>query len=350
MRSIALLVALTVGLSAQAQGPLSPPGAPAPTMKTLDQVEPRIPISSLPTNLTASGSYYLTGNLVGVAGTNGITIQANGVTLDLSGYSLIGVPGSLDGIQGVSRLMLVVRNGIVRNWGGDGVDLSGNSQHVQVTDVVSATNGVDGIRVSSGGAVLRCNASQNGGSGIVGTGVGCQFLACVVNVNSNDGISAPTSSTILDCAARDNYRDGIAVQGGCVVRGCSSVANDRNGIRITGPGTVVEGCSATASGFEGILADKDSYLYGNNCDQNGGAGVAAAILVTNTGSRIDSNHAMGSDIGLKVVSPSNFVVRNTFGQSLGGTNYDLVAGNFVGGIVALTGSFTNSNPWANFEF
>jgi len=33
--------------SAFAQGPLTPPGTPAPTMKSLDQIEPRTPIASL---------------------------------------------------------------------------------------------------------------------------------------------------------------------------------------------------------------------------------------------------------------------------------------------------------------
>jgi len=41
-----------------AQGPLTPPGAPAPTMKTLAQIETRTPISSAPFTISQSGSYY----------------------------------------------------------------------------------------------------------------------------------------------------------------------------------------------------------------------------------------------------------------------------------------------------
>jgi hypothetical protein len=50
-------------LSALGQGVLTPPGSPAPTMKTLSQVEPRTPISSVPYTITESGSYDLTTNL-----------------------------------------------------------------------------------------------------------------------------------------------------------------------------------------------------------------------------------------------------------------------------------------------
>src|ERR1051325_5982475 len=74
-----------------AQGNLAPPGAPAPTMKSLAQIEPRTPISSLPFSITQPGSYYLSGNLTG---TTGITIAASGVTLDLNGFELVGGAGS----------------------------------------------------------------------------------------------------------------------------------------------------------------------------------------------------------------------------------------------------------------
>ena len=65
------------------QGDLAPSSSPTPTMKTLDQLEPRVPISSLPYDITTSGSYYVTTNLVGTAGTNGITIVTDNVTIDL---------------------------------------------------------------------------------------------------------------------------------------------------------------------------------------------------------------------------------------------------------------------------
>src|ERR1017187_8813881 len=70
-----------------AQGSLTPPGAPTPTMKSLDQIEARTPISSVPYTISAPGSYYLTGNLAVSSGT-AITITASQVTLDLNGFTL----------------------------------------------------------------------------------------------------------------------------------------------------------------------------------------------------------------------------------------------------------------------
>lgn len=64
MITIAALAAFAT--HALAQGSLSPPGAPAPTMKTLNQIESRTPISAA-TTITQSGSYYLTAD-ISVAG------------------------------------------------------------------------------------------------------------------------------------------------------------------------------------------------------------------------------------------------------------------------------------------
>ena len=57
-KRIGLYVAAVAGLAGMvfAQGSLTPPGAPGSTMKTLDQVEPRIPVSSAPVTLSAPGS------------------------------------------------------------------------------------------------------------------------------------------------------------------------------------------------------------------------------------------------------------------------------------------------------
>ncbi len=74
--------------TALAQDPLAPPAAPAPSMKTLDQVEPLIPISSLPFEISQPGSYYVTSNLTGIASAAGITIFSSDVTIDLEGGQL----------------------------------------------------------------------------------------------------------------------------------------------------------------------------------------------------------------------------------------------------------------------
>ena len=99
-------------------------------MKTLAQIEPRVPINALPFVITLPGAYYLTGNLAGVPGQNGITVQADNVTLDLGGFSLSGAPGVLKGItlSGPHR-NFVLRNGILTGWSA-GVDATSGTHCV----------------------------------------------------------------------------------------------------------------------------------------------------------------------------------------------------------------------------
>src|SRR5689334_15204624 len=116
-------------------GPLDPPAGPiTPTAKPLAEVEPRIAINAANTpgdadslyRITQSGSYYLTGNITGVAAKCGIEIGASRVTIDLCGFALTGVAGSLAGVttdQFSTRNNIIVRNGVVSSWDADGVHL-----------------------------------------------------------------------------------------------------------------------------------------------------------------------------------------------------------------------------------
>ena len=88
-----------MGTHVMGQGSLTPPGAPGETMKSLEQVEPRTPISSLPHTITESGSYYVTGNLSSTG--DGIVIEASGVTVDLMGFSLTGDGGYAENDYGI---------------------------------------------------------------------------------------------------------------------------------------------------------------------------------------------------------------------------------------------------------
>src|ERR1051325_6980372 len=131
--------------TAFAQGSLTPPGAPAPTMKTLDQLEPRTPISSLPFTITNAGSYYLTTNLTGVPAQSGITISVSGVALDLMGFELVGVSGASRGVNVTgTRTNIAIQNGTVRNWPSEGV-YSTNAANCQFKDLRLSANGNAGL-------------------------------------------------------------------------------------------------------------------------------------------------------------------------------------------------------------
>ena len=91
------------------QGALTPPGAPAPTMRSLDQVYGRTDARTALTNsgavtISQPGSYYLTTNLT-VSSGSAITIATNGVTLDLNGFTIRSTEASPTG----RGILLVVR-------------------------------------------------------------------------------------------------------------------------------------------------------------------------------------------------------------------------------------------------
>lgn len=376
--------------AAFAQGSLTPPGAPAPTMKTLAQIEPRTAISALPFTITNVGSYYLTTNLTGISGTNGITIAAGDVTLDLSGFTLTGVTGSFDGVHVTTNLARVaVRNGVLRNWGGKGIvaeacdgcvferlRVSGSgswglvsgerstvkdcsvtsnpgggiamSYHSLATGCMSAGNGGNGFWSPNGATVRDCVAMNNAGDGFA-TGDVSAITGCSSRDNAGSGFYIASGSTLSACAATANSGAGVSAGLNCVVKDCA-VKNNFNGGILAGENCTISGCSVRQNGGgPGIQVQAASLVFNNTCFEHDGSDTPG-IRVQSAGSRIEGNNVSSNAWGIAVEAAGNFVFRNTaIGNTLG--NYTNAPGNVVGEILNVSGgaTVTSSNPWANFS-
>lgn len=335
---IAAAAGLCCGREAAAQGALTPPGAPAPVMKTLNQIEPRTPISSLPYHISSSGSYYLTGNLTGAPVGLGIEISADNVTLDLMGFTLQGVFGSLHGIHIPSaRSGIIIRNGTIRDWGRRGINASltdrstfsnllisvngfgaADSEAVRVgndclfTDCAATFNADIGFFVLEGCSFINCTASDNGddgfstgGSGtmrncIAGGNLGYGFLTldrasfsgCVAELNWY-GFNAGEGSVLSGCVAASNTGNGIAANFGSSLINCSAIFNSAIGIEVQGPGTVAD-CSSYWNLGDGIVGG--SAVTVSNCLSHTNSGDGIRLGAGSSAVHCNSGVNMGDGI------------------------------------------------------
>lgn len=178
-----------------AGGPLTPPGAPAPTMKSLQEIEPRTLIASLPYTITNSGSYYLSNSLTVTTG-DAITILTNGVTLDLDGFTITSSAGAATGhgiyIPGAVRDITIINGGIeggvkdngngTFTGGGFAYGISAtNATSVRLTHVSVSGCLVDAIHLNFFGATIaeKCTVFTIGNYGIYANTVdGCSASDC----------------------------------------------------------------------------------------------------------------------------------------------------------------------------
>lgn len=364
--SIAVLTLCGTALA----GPLTPPLGPvASTMKTLEQVEPRIPIGLDTTpgdtdslyRITLPGSYYLTGNMTGVAGKSGIEIAASGVTIDLGGFRVEGASAGANrsGITDsfLSNTNVSVMNGTVTGWTQAGIRL-GATNGVRVEGVTASQNGI-GINAGASSVITRCIAQSNTGDGL-SINAYSVIESCTASSNGGDGIDGGGQSTVRGCSSTGNSGNGINSSDNGHIVECSTIGNAMNGIKASWA-SFIDRCHASVNAGDGINASSYSMVTNNTCRGNGtGPSGGAGIRLQSDAVRtiIRANNCVQNDWGIKLEGGFNLVIGNSCTSNA--SNFEIVANNRVGAIVTLPvsgaisgstgGSTTATDPISNFAF
>jgi hypothetical protein len=228
-----------------------------------------------PFTISEAGSYRLTSNLtVTSASTPAIVVNADGVDLDLNGFTVRG-PVSCTGGQGSSVScpgqspagvgisssadQVVVRNGIVHGVGGSGLELTGEG--VRVEGVIALENGGDGFDVGNGALLTKCLAVRNGGRGFA-LGSASSLTASSASDNGSNGVAASFGVTITGNASQGNASTGIGASRGSTIANNAVHGNGGTGVSCT-VGCTVHGNAISSNGNIGLTLQSTSG-YKNN--------------------------------------------------------------------------------------
>ena len=280
-------------------------------------------LGELPETIDWPANVKLAGTLTcSSTATDGISVNADDVTIDLAGHSLVG-PGSGSGhgiYQSDAYRNLTVCNGKISEWRGTskgGVYVVGSAVHA--FNLQSSLNNY-GFRVGPDGVISDCIADENSSVGIYLSGA---------TGTCNDG-------SIIGCTIVNNGNYGVYLYGD---------GADCNGTR-------VERCTISQNANWGMyIRDSDENLI-LNCILRGNTGRGITTAGANR-NRIEGCHVSGTTgattHGIRTASgEDNLVIKNS---SMGHTtNYSPDPDDCYGPIITASGTITESNPWANFGF
>ncbi len=316
-------------------GSLTPPGAPAPTMMSLDEMEPRTPLvggapgvsvgASGTITITQSGSYYLTGNLTVTSG-SGIIIGAGGVTLDLRGFTITSTaatPTSSSAGVNIDASNVAVFNGHIVSGttydsGAMGDQFTGTGfehgiyafpstfRNIRVRDV--SVQGCDNLGISildtETSIVEGCTVRTVGSIGIRAATV----RGCTVAEAGGNGIQG---ASVSDSRAESVGSDGISASN---VRNCYGVtfgtSSSADGIDA---GRSVENSYGQSTAGDGIQGEN---VMNSRGFTNGDDGIQAAGNVLNCRATTTGTGTNADGIS------ASFNVMNSYGQSAGDDGID----------------------------
>lgn len=361
-----------------AQGSLTPPGSPAPTMKTLQQVEPRIDVATLDntgdTNsvyvINQPGSYYLSANLNAPGGKTGIHIMTFDVTLDLRGFAIRTFDTKQTAIV-VAGSDNVIRNGHLLNWG-TGVSLEGvgggscTVEDLVINGSLAGVTGtsnpnlkvrrcevfVPGNGIVSYGEVTDCYVS----GAAVGYAGGARFTRCTA-VGGTHSYYVADNSTLIDCSATGSPEGfNISLGVNCHLTRCTASNITSVGF-VFGKQCTFDHCTFSAAsgstGVNGFYGTLDGTNYSQNCvfracsaAGGGGTGSGMTLFAAGAGSTFENCNAAGGSTGFLVTGNNS----DANGSSASFTNCTATANNAQGFNVGAGCVFNNCSAGMNGTF
>jgi len=285
-------------------GNLEPPGGPAPTMKSLQEIYDKVTIgteiTSLPHTISSPGFYYITQDLTSPAGSHGITISVDNVTLDLMGFNLVGVggTGNYDGIYMYRRTNVEIRNGTVRNFSRHGI------------------YGAD--PTSRGHRIINVRTMGNGSRGVYLSGRANLIEGCTSLFNGSHGIDVGPSSTVTRNTIFLNGFHGVNGYRGLIITGNTIFANNQSGI-VTSEGSTIIGNTSYKNSVTGIFAGRGSTVTSNTAYENGHNGIDARWGSTVIGNTARDNQGTGI-----LIDGNSLVDQNTATNNWYNMNFDAV--------------------------
>lgn len=274
----AAVLAMAAAATLLVAGPLNPPGGlVSSTMKTLAEVEPRIAINASNTpgdtdsvyKITQPGSYYLTASLAGQVGKSGIEIilaSQGAVTIDLSGFELIGGADSLSGIvvAGANPTRVSLRDGTIRFWEQGGANLA-TVVGATIENVRFLNNYATGLSTTKS-IIRNCEASSNSGHGMA-VDDGSVLENCVACLNTQHGLYADQDCTVHGGEFSNNTQAGVYFEYQGRIANANAANNGVYGISLTRYGTA-EACTVTGNGSSGIYV-QSGLVKGCSAKANG---------------------------------------------------------------------------------
>ncbi len=372
----ALVVLVHAPCGALAQGILTPPGAPAPTMKTLSQIEPRTDLSTLAGDASAVhvikgiGCYYLSRDIAGAGGKSTISVATAGrVTIDLNGFSLISTGTDQNAINlPAANDAVIIHNGIILAAAGAGKAVGGLAANVvcqNLSMVGSLDLGSDSVisqcQISRGGIQMGDRSSLHDSrisnptnlnfsiqlgddsqvSGVIFTtgrgelSVGSRALVADSHVNALGPsllfsgaaavLTASSSSVIRNCtviSATNTAGFGITIGEGSLVTGCRVFSAFREGISGNGPNVTVENCSVQNNGRVGISVLANGVV--RDCTVQGSGTVGIAVGENSSVSDCNVHSCRGG--GIRSTSENVLVSRCVLRGNSGAPGISLLSG------------------------